>query len=461
MIKRLNGRGFSIVGIIIAVGMLGGLSLVLAQLTKQQNISQKRAQTMAELSVLHQKILTVFYDGESCTKTLGAGAVLEVGDKISQLKNREGAVVLKEGATYNRLLEVESMKILAIEGSVAKTRELDIEIIFAKKGAANTGHNKVTKVFSITVELSALTPSMTLARCHHTLDGKEQGIKEQMCADMGGVMVPIPGTAITRCSVDNLYSKFCQNMGGTYATAPDMKCNVNPILQKLCNSLGGTWDGTDCDIASVYANVTGDTMLGDFRTKNISCSHLNCPNQNIHAEGEVSAEGASVAGIPTSDQIAAELLERKKKMLKRECFDKGGYPVDANLYSTCADYLPKEKEKWASYLGGNRYNILEVKPAQVRAAQRDQIKSMGGFLCCASKSACMPGYVKLYHSKTFPEVGEVNFLRCVPKFARNVPDCDPQKADTDTPCTPLPFCDEVLNLNTPCRQRPDPPLPSP
>ena len=454
--RSRNNRGFSIIGVIVAAGMLGGLVLVLAKLTRQQHVSQKKSETMAELTVLHQKVLSVFYDGESCTKTLGPGAILRVGDKISQLKNREGSVVLEEGKTYNRLLKVVSMKILAIQGSVAKTRELDIEIIFEKQGAANTGYNKVTKVFSITVELSAVTPSMTLDRCHHTLDGKEQGIKEQMCTDMGGVMVPIPGTAITRCSVDNLYQKFCQNMGGDYTTAPDMECSVAPILQKLCDSLGGTWDGTDCDIASVYANVTGDTMLGDFHTKNVSCIHLNCPNQNVHADGEVSAEGGNIPGMPTSDEIAAFLVEREKAVAKKECSDKGGWLVDANVYATCADYLPKEKETWASYPGGHRYNVLEVFPAPVRPAQAALIKRHGG-LCCTNKVACKPGYFSSSYTRNFP-TGEVRFHRCVPDFARSVPNCGVEQADTDLPCTPLPFCDEVLNPNIPCRNRPDPPL---
>ena len=311
-------------GVIVAAGMLGGLALLLAKLTQQQQASQKKAETMTELTVLHQKILSIFYDGESCTKTFGAGTVLRVGDGIDELKNREGVVVLKKGHIYNRLLEVKSIKIVQIEGSVSKTRELEIEVTFEKKGASHTGYKEVKKQFPITVELSAVTPDMTLDRCHQTLDGKEQGIKEQMCTDMGGEMVPIPGTAMTRCSVDNLYQKFCRNMGGDYTTAPDMKCSVSPILQKLCTSLGGAWNGTDCDIASVYVNVTGDNIVGDFQTKNIACSSLRCPSQNISAKGAVAGSrddpGGSHRGGVDGPAVGAQEKDGQKRV-----FQQGGY----------------------------------------------------------------------------------------------------------------------------------------
>ena len=432
----MNNRGFSIMGAIVAAGMMGGLALFLVKMTNQQQSEQKKAETRTELSAIHQKILTVLHDGQSCTETLGRGAILADGDRIPKLKNREGEVVLEEGKAYNRLLKVESMKIKKIHGSGAKTRELDIEIIFKRKGKANSGYDKVAKTFSITVELATVTPSMTLARCHHALDAKEQGLKERMCVDMGGEMVSIPGTAITRCSVDNLHRKFCENMGGSYTVAPAMRCNVSPILSKLCISLGGSWNGTACDIASVYANVVGDTMTGNLNTQNISCTSINCPAHNISAKGEVIAQGSVGDGVPSSVQLAAELLARRQKVAKKECTDKGGKLVDASLYSKCADYLPREVARWAAYRGGNRYNIEEVSPAKVRSQQNNLLKGMGKLCCTISKSHCNPGYKGKKHVLSFPQVGDVLFFRCTPSGARDPIGCTKDMADTDLPCTP-------------------------
>ena len=110
-----------------------------------------------------------------------------------------------------------------------------------------------------------------------------------MCTEIGGVLIPV-AAGVNRCSIDNLYRKFCVEMGAVYTDAPVMKCDVTPILQKFCTSLGGIPSGADCDIASVYVDVAGDTMTGDLQGTNIMCNNLNCTG-NINAGGTVSADG--------------------------------------------------------------------------------------------------------------------------------------------------------------------------
>ena len=82
--------GFSIVGVLIAAAMMGGLSLFLAQMTKQQHETQKKVETGTEFTQLQQKILTVLYDGDACLATLGAGSVLKNDREIDRLKKPGG-----------------------------------------------------------------------------------------------------------------------------------------------------------------------------------------------------------------------------------------------------------------------------------------------------------------------------------------------------------------------------------
>ena len=243
-------NGFSIVGVIVAAGMMGGLALYLANISKQQHVTQRQAETGTEITQLQHKILSVFYDGDSCTQTMvrsSSDNKLVNGRTLDELKNRKGTVVIKKGVPIKRLLQVEKMEIVNAEAS-GKTREAEIEVTIKKLGVANAGMTTV-KTFSITAEMESVT-SDVIARCHHTLDAKEHGIKTRMCTEMGGIMVcpngsrpPCSGGAnITTCSVDNLFRKFCEEMNGNY----------NPSSMK-------------CDISDLYVDTGGDTMVGPLK----------------------------------------------------------------------------------------------------------------------------------------------------------------------------------------------------
>ena len=320
-------RGFSIVGVLVAAGMAGGLALYLANIARQQHVTQRKAETGTEITQLQHKILSVFYDGDACTKTLVLPAPhnrLANGRVIDELKNRQGTVVVKKGVPINQLLQVEQMVIRNAQ-TTGKTREADIVITMKKLGVANAGVTTV-KTFKITAEMESAT-SNVISRCHHTLDAKEHGIKTRMCTEMGGVMVcpngqpptlvnGVPtcpsGVTITRCSVDNLYKKFCEEMGGGYTDHPSMKCDLTlaPVLQNLCSSMGGNWNSGSCDIASVYVNITGDSMSGALNGCTINNGALTCPGDisgaNITGSGNIVAGGdMSAANVNASGKVTA------------------------------------------------------------------------------------------------------------------------------------------------------------
>ena len=313
-----KNSGFSILSVLVGAGLMGGLAMYLASVTKKQHTTQRVAETGAALTELHHKILSVLYDSESCTKTLvdtgfGGNDRLYDGRPLQDLKNKDGDAVVQVGAAgrISRMLEVESMIIRGIRGG-AETKEANLLVTIKKLGEANAG-KKTVKSFPLTVEMKSASPPV-IARCHHTLDAKEHGIKKRMCLEMGGVMIPVAtGSTVTRCSIDNLYEKFCDEKGGNYSPSPAMKCDINPVLEKFCTdmngswssgqcsvtpilqtyctSLGGTWTGSGCDIEPVYVDVSGDTMTGP-----LSCTNLSCTG-NLDAGGKVISGGGG--GTPT------------------------------------------------------------------------------------------------------------------------------------------------------------------
>ena len=268
-------------GVIVAAAMMGGLALMLAQMTRQQAVTQRKAETGLEMNQLHHRILSVLYDGDACLETMGKGGSLHNGRTLDKLLNKGGKPVLEKGVDINRVVRVEQMVIQKVEGS-GQTKEAEVWVTIKKLGEANKGSGEILKKFPLTVELDT---AGKIASCHHTLDSKEHGIKTRMCEEMGGEMITVPGTPTTACTLTNVYKTFCESLEGVY-TAPT----------------AGTPVGK-CNIKDTYVDQDGDTMTGALTAPDGSklggCSgsggSLNCP-QNVSAGATVNAANASVSG---------------------------------------------------------------------------------------------------------------------------------------------------------------------
>ena len=218
--------------------MLGGLSLFLAEMAKRQVVTERKGATGVELNALHQRIISVLYDGDACLKTFGEGSSLHNGRVLTELKNKQGTTVIKSGQDIGRTLQVEKMEIQGV-GS-GRTKEATLEVSIKKLGVANKGM-KTVKKFDLTVEMDA--SETKIARCHHTLDSKEHGIHENICNALGGEMKSVGGAPTTKCTLTGVYKQFCEKLGGIYtdppAGAPVGDCRNQPFFSKVSSySLG-------------------------------------------------------------------------------------------------------------------------------------------------------------------------------------------------------------------------------
>ena len=60
----------SIVGVLMAAGMMGGLALFLSDLMKNQHIEQKKSETGVAMISLHQRVLSIFNDGKALYRNI-------------------------------------------------------------------------------------------------------------------------------------------------------------------------------------------------------------------------------------------------------------------------------------------------------------------------------------------------------------------------------------------------------
>ena len=272
------------VGVIAAGGMMGGLALFLANLSKQQHITQKKAETGTEITNLHHRILSVFHDPQACTKTLGEGAALYDGRTLTELKNKAGTVILEANPGSNpdpskdigRVLRVEQIRLGKVPAS-GQTREIEVQVKIKKLSRAITGQDTTVKNIPLTVQMDA---NNKIASCHTKLDAMETKIKKNFCKDIGGIW-----------------------------DAGTSKCSIGNLLQPL-------WDAilTKANIShhhfhnhdNEYVNLRGDTMSGALNVPelvssgNVSVQGSVSVRGNVGAQGDVSAGGRVIAGAPVS-----------------------------------------------------------------------------------------------------------------------------------------------------------------
>ena len=242
----------------VAAGMMGGLALLLAQLTKEQVATQKKAETGVEIVSISQRVLRALYDGSACLNTLGAGTPIAVGTiSVNSIQDKNNRALFTVGQTYrNRLVKIASINLKVADASGGQA-EAVLQVEMSRESRAFSGQRLVTKSFPLTLELDA---SDNLTAC-------------------------TPQTAM-----------------------------VEPVVQSMCGIYGGStaWDTTnrECNLGI----CSGAGFMRGFRPSSGGmCDTPNfertCPEREslVGFQGGVPQCSALGCGALTDDQVRADL----------------------------------------------------------------------------------------------------------------------------------------------------------
>ena len=231
-----------------SVGLMGGLFLILAQLSRQQLNIQKKSEADIAITELSLKINHLMQKKQSCTNTLGEGIILTAGTTIplNKIKNDFGQDVFVkavpgDNTTYsNGLLKVSSLELgdIVIENNMA---ELNLNVVFEKVGKTTGGYKKVVKKFPLSVELNS---NNQVLYCTSHMDATLAATKMELCADMGGAFDDNTGT----CS-SAVANKKCPS--GQYMVGFDDNMNL------ICTpppSSAPFQKGFNCYLLTTYNN---------------------------------------------------------------------------------------------------------------------------------------------------------------------------------------------------------------
>lgn len=230
-------RGFSLVQVMVAAGLVGVISLGVNQLIGNMNKSVVTAESKGEELSLKTTISTFLKSSSACRETLVGK---NIGDNIDAIKNSAGTEVIKvyssslDNKYGNRSVKINSMKLVdRAEPEADGTRMIDFEVELERVKKQVRGSR--VRVLRIPIRVEAASATDVINSCFTASDGL-----------------------------------------------------VVLAMEESCNMLGGTWDATDkkCDLGSTVDPVTGPddscppgkVILSQYRKYNCVLAAPSCGN---------------------------------------------------------------------------------------------------------------------------------------------------------------------------------------
>ena len=203
LFSRLANRAVSLTEVLVAMGMVGGLSLGYLQISSDHDKSQKKIEAGFEIDMLIMDMTQVLSNERACANTLGSD--LAEGRDIAVIKNSAGQVVFQKGKKYGQnLIQIKSMKMANLDTTGDGFGNVEVLVTFEKTTKSRLG--KREEVRSIPLPIRAAPDRVV---CYPT-DGSmlvAQSDIKMMCDSLGGTFKNISGHGV-KC-VMPFVNKFC------------------------------------------------------------------------------------------------------------------------------------------------------------------------------------------------------------------------------------------------------------
>lgn len=262
MAQAFGIKGFSLVEVMVAVGITGILSLVVAQMMKNQNEVMTHSEAKGEELEIYSQIRTVLARKDACEATFKGSSM---GDQLSVIRNSSTNIVFEVGNTYgNRALKLDGLILknqnIPTSGGLGEAI-LEIKTTRLKK---DNGQKEMTREIMLQVNADA---SGTVIECYSQINNTIETAKAEMCEAIKGIYDPSTGL----CDLN------CISAPGVSNEAISSECLDTSLANERQISNNS------------YVNVGGDTMTGkldvqaDIQTENLLSDNKICIGSNCRS----------------------------------------------------------------------------------------------------------------------------------------------------------------------------------
>ena len=251
-----SNKGFTLVEILIAAGLMAGLSLVMMNIFKQQNFTQKKTESSFELSSLQQGINQTLLNEIACVQTFAPLGDIRSAATLSTIRSGTGTPVYQANSTYNKLIKITSIDILnvvinpnPVPAGTRGTGDLEINVNFERISLIldKLASKNSTWNFKIRIEVDS---TYRVTSCYSALQSAIDTAKKLSCESLGGTY----NNLLNRCSL---------------ASYPAATQNYNGVSTKYLDDYRNNF------LDPRFVNVTGDTMTGAL---NMNAASINITN---------------------------------------------------------------------------------------------------------------------------------------------------------------------------------------
>jgi len=181
-----NNKGFSLVQVMVAAGLMGGLALGVMQITKQMQTTAVVGETLLEENQLFNHISTILIDANSCEETFKGLSFGDSVESINRVKSNGNAVkVYQVGGIYgNRALELKDMILSGKEG------EEHLVLVIKRIKAAYIGPKEIKKK----VHLKLVVKDNKVINCFSELSNVTETSIKKSCSALSADYDPVTQT---------------------------------------------------------------------------------------------------------------------------------------------------------------------------------------------------------------------------------------------------------------------------
>jgi prepilin-type N-terminal cleavage/methylation domain-containing protein len=276
-----NAKGFTLVEIIIAVGLMAGLSMVAMQMMKTQTTSSASISAKMDEMEIKRNIILTLQDSIACKTTF---AQKNIGQDLTAIKSSKGADLFSVGSNFgSNKVKITSMKTQDLNTFIGTLRDVELVIRTTKSVMGK----ETQAEFKVRLKVVALGASSPITDCYSDADTLIIGATIETCKSLGGIW----DAATITCALPDYVSKSGDTMTGALAIASgNLDVNAGAV-----NISGNITTNGDVKISAGKQVCVGGNCR-DFSAKNCQPDHM---MTGIKANGDL--ECASIPVISAND----------------------------------------------------------------------------------------------------------------------------------------------------------------
>jgi len=211
----LRERGFSLLELMVVVGMIGGMALTITKIGEMGNRSVRTNEYMYEKNSFIQEIERYMLNKDFCEATLKNTSITDSPTDVSSVKSNSGREIFTVGETYgNRAVKFKKLTLQADEpGNVVNTSVMASVVIEIEKMVQQAyGSEMEQRRFSVQVKTDE---NGRVETCYSATDNAVETARQMICEDFGGTF--------------NDKNDRCEKLGG-------------PVKMAVCEMTGREYD---------------------------------------------------------------------------------------------------------------------------------------------------------------------------------------------------------------------------